>query len=103
MVLVMVIERLEGRYKIEDMPFGTIYRWSPESVVIECDCGQRLALSGSTTTCGGCGMDHAAVAREKLAVRRQEKNKSIHPWRSLHYFSDTGRLVQNRPSRSGLY
>jgi hypothetical protein len=93
MVLVMVIERLEGRYEIEDMPFGTIYRWSPECVVIKCDCSQRLALSGSTTTCGGCGMDHAPVAREKLAVRRQEKNESIHPWRSLHYLSDTGRPV----------
>jgi hypothetical protein len=92
MVLVMVIERLEGRYEIEDMPLGTVYRWSPECVVIECDCGQRLALSGSTTTCGECGADHAAVVREKLAVRQQEKNEATHPWRSLHYFAGTGRL-----------
>jgi hypothetical protein len=91
MVLVMVIERLEGRYEIEDMPLDTVYRWSPECVVIECDCGQRLALSGSTTTCGKCGVDHAAVVREKLAVRRQEKNEVTHPWRSLHYFAGTGR------------
>jgi hypothetical protein len=91
MVLVTVIERLEGRYEIKDMPFGTVYRWSPECVVIECDCGQRLALSGCTATCGGCGMDHTAVVREKLAVGRQEKNEVAHPWCSLHYFADTGK------------
>jgi hypothetical protein len=91
MVLVIVIERLEGRYEAEDAPFGTAYRWSPECVVIECDCGQRLALTDSTTTCGECGTDHAAVVRQKLVVRRQEKNEAAHPWRSLHYFAGTER------------
>jgi hypothetical protein len=92
MVLVTVIERLEGRYEAEDTPlFGTAYRWSPECIVIECDCGQRVEFTGSTTTCGGCGTDHASVVRERLVVRRQEKNEATHPWRSLHYFAGTER------------
>ena len=97
MVLVMVIERLEGRYEAEDAPFGTAYRWHPECIVIECACGQRLALTASMTTCATCETDHASVVKEKLVVRRQEKNEAPreapHPWRSLHYFADMERSL----------
>ena len=91
MVLLMVIERLERRYDTEDLPLGTVYRWSPECVVIECDCGRRLALNSSTTGCDMCGADHAVIVREKLAVRRQGKNETTHPWRTLHYSAETGK------------
>ena len=43
---------------------------APREDVVECDCGERLSLPASTTTCGGCGADHKAVAEEGLDFGR---------------------------------
>jgi hypothetical protein len=56
-----------------------VYKWRPESVMIECECGQRSILTGSTTTCE-CGINHVSVARIELATRRLE-DEALHPWR----------------------
>ena len=58
-----VIEGAEGRYEVQDVEFGRVYKWQPERVMVECDCGERIALSGSGITCG-CGLDHTEVVRE---------------------------------------
>ena len=39
-----VIECAEGRYEVQDVEFGRVYKWRPERVVVECDCGERTAL-----------------------------------------------------------
>jgi hypothetical protein len=69
--------------------YGIDYVWCPRCVFVECDCGERLVLSTSLTTCG-CGADHAALVREELASRRPSKEVS-HPledeyreWRNKH-------------------
>lgn len=74
-----VIESIEGRYEIEGVEFGTVYRWCPEHVVLTCDCGERLTLTSSETTCR-CGMDHAAVVRDKLDARGLD-SEGLRPWR----------------------
>ncbi len=56
-----VIERTEGHYDVEEVEFGTVYRWCPER-----------------------GSDHAAIAWEVLSPRRVG-NETIHPW---HYAGD---------------
>ena len=38
------LERLEGHYDAQEVPFGTVYRWCPECLVVECKCGKRLTL-----------------------------------------------------------
>jgi hypothetical protein len=76
-----VVEHLEGHYEAQEVPFGVVYRWCPECVVIECDCGERLTLTSSMTTCGECGADHGAVAREEMAIGRRLEDKDAHPWR----------------------
>jgi len=38
--MVRVIERSGGRYEVQEVEFGRVYKWSPECVVIECDCGE---------------------------------------------------------------
>ena len=48
-----VIERIEGYYEAQEVEFGRVYRWTPETVVIACDCGERLLLTGFATTCEG--------------------------------------------------
>ncbi len=83
-----IIESAEGRYESQDVKFGTVYRWCPECVVLECDCGERLILTSSVTTCR-CGTDHTAVVREELAVRRLG-DEALHPWRYTEDRDDAG-------------
>ncbi len=86
--MVRVIKHLEGRYETQDVEFGKVYRWCPECVVIECDCGARQTLTASMTSCGECGADHAVVVREELAARRPEEITC--PWRYRDSPEDTG-------------
>jgi hypothetical protein len=75
-----VIERTEGRYDTYEMEFGTVYRWCPECVVVECDCGERSVLTASTAICSGCGADHTATIQEE-PNSRQLRDETAHPWR----------------------
>lgn len=84
-----VIERTEGHYDVEEVEFGTLYRWCPQCVVVECDCGERLTLTRSETTCERCGVDHAPIVREELATRQLE-DELAHPWRYAGDREDSG-------------
>ena len=86
--MVTVIERTEGRYEVQEVEFGRVYKWCPECVVVECGCGRTPTLTNAETSCD-CGADHAAVVREELAAERS-RNEPPHPWRHLHYSEDTG-------------
>ena len=46
------------------MEMGTLYRWCPESVVIECGCGQSFTVEGAkeAASCPRCGAEHRGVA-----------------------------------------
>jgi hypothetical protein len=77
-----VIERAKAHYEVLEVELGLVYRWCPESVVIECNCGERLTLTASRTTCGVCGAEHASIAQEVLEVRPEDK--ADHPWRSWY-------------------
>ena len=81
-----IIERTKGHYEVQDMEFGRVYRWNPEFVVVECDCGKksthkRSSLIDSVITCE-CGKDHAAGVREELVIQLLEEDEALHPWRS---------------------
>jgi len=90
--VVQIIERAPGRYDVEDVEFGRVYKWHPTSVLVECGCGGRSTLSRSTTTCGECGMDHAAGIQEELSVQPSEgEEKAVHhPWRYWRSSEDAG-------------
>ncbi len=77
-----ILERTRGRYETQDVEaFGKVYRWCSERIMVECDCGERVILTASKTTCG-CGMDHAPAVREELAALRRTRDEAAHPWRS---------------------
>ena len=76
-----VIEHVQAHYEVQDVEMGKVYRWRPESVVVECTCGEQLSLSVFETTCPECGADHAAIVEEMLVVRPADEGD--HPWRSL--------------------
>jgi hypothetical protein len=86
-VVVRIIARFEAHYEVEEVEMGTVYRWCPESVVGECDCGEELTLSACRTTCVECAADHEAFVEEVLEVRPVDKVD--HPWRYLQPYRPT--------------
>jgi hypothetical protein len=78
-LIVRVTEHIKGRYEIQEVPFGRVYRWRPGWTAVECDCGKRLTLTGATTACG-CGADASTVLREMLGAG-WSRDKDLHPWR----------------------
>lgn len=85
--MVTVLERIEGRYDVQDVAFGKVYRWRPERVVLECGCGEKPALTRLRSACPRCGADHAPAVRQELAglLRRrlpqQHDEGARYPWR----------------------
>ncbi len=84
-----IIERTRERYEVQKVEFGRVYRWCPECVVVECDCGEKSILTASTSTCAGCGADHATVVRGESAAGRLE-SEALHPWRYAKDSRDAG-------------
>ncbi len=84
-----VIERVEARYEVQEVEFGESYKWRPESVVVQCGCGEEPTLTTSTSTCGECGTDHEAVIQEELTARRLG-DEVLRPWRYYKDREDTG-------------
>jgi hypothetical protein len=78
------VEYIEGCYEVQDVEFGKVYKWHPESILIKCGCGENLTLTSSQTTCVWCGADYASIIREELATWRPE-DETTHPW---HYAED---------------
>ena len=75
-----IVERVAGYYETQDVEMGTVYRWCPQSVLIECECGETTILTTSGTTCRECGAEHRALAQEDFADHRSEGNEDLHPW-----------------------
>ena len=84
-----IIERIEGYYEAQEVPFGVVYQWHPGYLLIECGCGEKLALTCFISTCSKCGADHAAVAQEELAGQCSEE-EALHPWRYAGEREDVG-------------
>ena len=82
-------EHTEASYEVQEFEMGQVYTWRPESVEVECSCGERLTLTASRTTCGGCGADHEAAASEGLKGERLG-DKAAHPWRHAEHREDAG-------------
>jgi len=83
-----VIERIAEHYDVEESPFGRVYRWSPECVVVKCSkCGERTIynsseiISSEVSDCE-CGKGHVARIREELVIRLidEEYEAHHHPW-----------------------
>ena len=76
-----VIGRTQAGYDVQEVPFGKVYVWRPQSVLIECGCGEEAALTASATTCGGCGAEHDAGAVREASSGHRPGDEALHPWR----------------------
>jgi hypothetical protein len=85
--VVKVLECVGEHYKVQDVQRARVYKWHPAAVALECECGERLTLTSSTTTCFKCGEDHTDVVAEVLETHTEE-DEGHHPWGTLRsYFS----------------
>jgi hypothetical protein len=84
-LMAKVIECAQARYEVQDVEFGKVYKWRPERIVVECQCGQRLSLTASTTSCVECGTDHELVVKE-ASTEGHQSDQTLHPWR--YYYSE---------------
>jgi hypothetical protein len=64
------------------MPFGKTYGWHPAYIALECDCGEKVTLSATstTTTCSGCGADLGTFVYEIREREGRLPDKLTHPW-----------------------
>ena len=76
-----VIERHRARYDAEEVAFGTVYKWQPESVLIECECGETVALTASEAACEECGAEHSGLLRHDFTESRLRGDEETRPWR----------------------
>ena len=85
--MVRVLECVGAHCDVQDVQRARVYKWCPAAVSLECECGERLTLTSSSTTCAGCGADHTDVFAEVLE-RRMEEDEGEHPWHFLRsYFT----------------
>jgi hypothetical protein len=75
-----VIERFEGYYEAQEIPFGVVYRWCPETFVVQCGCGKRPMLTATVTACSGCGANHTALIRKRQTIQPLMTDETRHPW-----------------------
>src|SRR5215210_3292970 len=76
-----IIVRIEGHYEVREAPFSRAYEWQPTSVTLECDCGEKLTLTGTSniSTCR-CGVNHSAIIQDIQAREGQLRHEVAHPW-----------------------
>ena len=96
-----IIEHVVEDYDVQDVEFGKIYVWCPESVLVECECGERATikrselLSGTIHSCD-CGKDQMSGIREEIQKEEEvvgrsfKDDKVVHPWRYWHPSEQSG-------------
>ena len=83
--MVKVLECVGAHYRVQDVQRARVYKWYPAAVALKCECGERLTLTSSTTTCFKCGEDHTDVVAEVLETHTEE-DEGHHPWGTLRSY-----------------
>jgi hypothetical protein len=82
--MVQILERVDAHYESREVPFGKVYEWHPASVALECECGEKVTLtatsSSTTTTCSRCGADLATFVHDIREREGRLPDKLAHPW-----------------------
>jgi hypothetical protein len=80
--MVQIIERVEAHYEVSEVPFGKTYEWHPATVALECECGQKVTLSATSTitSCRRCVTDLGTVVQDIKAREGRLPDKLTHPW-----------------------
>ena len=76
-----ITDRARAGYEVEEVEYGKVYSWNPESVVVECGCGEKVSLTDSETVCKECGAEHTRLVRENMPDLQPQNDEYVHPWR----------------------
>ena len=98
--MVQILERVQAHYESRETPFATVYEWHPASVALECDCGEKVTLSATstTTTCSGCGAELGTFVHDLREREGRLADKLTHPW-----FYDAREREQQRKHDEAAY
>jgi hypothetical protein len=80
--MVHILERDEANYETREVPFGKVSEWHPASGALECDCGEKVTLSATSTTstCSRCGANLGTFVNEIREREGRLPDKLTHPW-----------------------
>ena len=80
--MAQIIERVEAHYEAREVPFGKVYEWHPAYVTLECDCGEKLVLTATSTisTCGRCGAGLGGLVHDIQEREGRLPDNLTHPW-----------------------
>jgi hypothetical protein len=80
--MAQIIERVEAHYGTREVPFGKVYEWRQAYVALECDCGEQLILTATstTTTCHRCGANLGSFVHEDPEREGRLPDERTHPW-----------------------
>src|SRR5215213_11830249 len=72
----------EGHYEAREVPFGKVYEWHPEQVTLECECGEKLILTATSTmtTCSRCGAEFRGLVHDIKEREGHLPDRLTHPW-----------------------
>ncbi len=82
MPMAQIIERVEAHYGTCEVPFGKVYEWRQAYVALECDCGEQLILTATstTTTCHRCGANLGSFVHGIKEREGRLPDERTHPW-----------------------
>jgi hypothetical protein len=77
-----IIEHVQAHYEAREVPFGKIYEWHPAYVTLECECGEKVTLSATSTItiCSRCGADLGGSVHDLQEREGRLPDKLTHPW-----------------------
>ena len=80
--MAQITKRVEAHYESSEMPFGKVYEWHNAYIALECDCGEKLILTATSTitTCPRCGADLGAMVHDIQEREGGLPEELSHPW-----------------------
>lgn len=77
-----IIARVEGHYEVKEAPFSRAYEWHPPYATLECECGEELTLTSTSSaeSICRCGGDHSAIIQDIQAQEGRLADEATRPW-----------------------
>ena len=78
-----IFERVQAHYEAREVPFGKVYEWHRAYVALECDCGEKVTLTATSTitACRRCAADLGDAFFDDLKERvGRLPDRLTHPW-----------------------
>jgi hypothetical protein len=98
--MAQIIERVQAHYETREVPFGKTYEWHQAYVALECECGEQLILTATstTTTCHRCGANLGGFVQDIKEDEEHLPDERTRPW-----FHDSKERAEQHNQDEGAY